>query len=165
MVHESSFKQNSTSADIQGSEDIGDAFDDLVKKYEDAYSRFETNRFTLRYDDGSPNKLGVFPNVSLSILISLTSGRTLTGYRPRDSIIPACPTFIIATIRASTALRYTPFATFALVKRYVLPTSIFAMTRPKDDVCYNTGDSSAVARHAMHLIQLEKLEERSWENS
>ncbi|KAI4754154.1 SET domain-containing protein [Aureobasidium sp. EXF-3400] len=45
-------------------EDIGDAFDDLVKKYEDAYSRFETNRFTLRYPDGSPNKLGVFPNAA-----------------------------------------------------------------------------------------------------
>ncbi|KAI5240265.1 SET domain-containing protein [Aureobasidium subglaciale] len=45
-------------------EDIGDGFDDLVKKYEDAYSRFETNRFTLRYPDGSPNKLGVFPNAA-----------------------------------------------------------------------------------------------------
>jgi hypothetical protein len=69
MVHELSFKQNSASADTQGLEDIGDAFDDLVKKYEDAYSRFETNRFTLRYDDGSPNKLGVFPNVSPSALV------------------------------------------------------------------------------------------------
>lgn len=49
-------------------EDIDDAFDDLVKKYEDAYSIYETNRFTLRYPDGSPNKLGVFPNVCHSIL-------------------------------------------------------------------------------------------------
>lgn len=52
-----------------GLEDIGDAFDDLVKKYEDAYSRFETNRFTLRYPDGSPNKLGVFPNVGPVALV------------------------------------------------------------------------------------------------
>jgi hypothetical protein len=54
----------------QDSADIGDAFDNLVKKYEEAYSRFETNRFTLRYTDGSPNKLGVFPNASLSALAS-----------------------------------------------------------------------------------------------
>ncbi|KAK6003939.1 hypothetical protein QM012_008789 [Aureobasidium pullulans] len=45
-------------------EDIGDAFDDLVKKYEDAFSIYETNRFTLRYPDGSPNKLGIFPNAA-----------------------------------------------------------------------------------------------------
>ena len=54
---------------MRGLEDIGDAFDDIVKKYEDAYSRFETNRFTLRYPDGSPNKLGVFPNVGPVTLV------------------------------------------------------------------------------------------------
>lgn len=38
-------------------------FDDLVKIHEDAYARFETNRFTLRSSDGSPSRLGIFPNV------------------------------------------------------------------------------------------------------
>lgn len=98
MVCKSSLERYSNSVDVQASEDLGDAFDDLVKKYEDAYSKFETNRFTLRYPDGSPNKLGVFPNVTLSAP-SHTNRQILTGYRLHDSTIPARPTFTIAIIR------------------------------------------------------------------
>ena len=44
------------------------SIDELVKDHEKAYAIFETNRFTLRSSDGSPNRLGIFPNVRISQL-------------------------------------------------------------------------------------------------